>query len=32
MVCLVLADLMLMQARQSLSPLSGLMELDEFDL
>ncbi len=32
MVCLVLADLLLLQARQTLSPLSGLMELDEFDL
>ncbi len=32
MASLVLADLLLMQARQSLSPLSGLMELDAFDL
>lgn len=32
MVCLVLADMVLLQSRQSLSPLSGLMELDEFDL
>lgn len=32
MVALVLADLLLMQSRQSLSPLSGMMELDEFDL